>query len=91
MTRFGTTQIPADAGTVALNLTSTGSDGPGYATVYPCGSPRPVASNLNYSAFDTPNMVLAKIGDGGRVCIYTSGSTHLIADINGYYADTVLG
>ena len=91
VTRFGTTQIPADAGTVALNLTSTGSDGPGFATVYPCGSPRPFASNLNYSNSDGANMVMAKIGDGGRVCIYTSSSTHLVADINGYFADTVLG
>jgi hypothetical protein len=92
VTGFGTTQIPADAGTVALNLTSTGSEEPfGFATVYPCGSPRPVASNLNYSSSDTPNMVMSKIGEGGRVCIYTSGSTHLVADINGYFADMVLG
>lgn len=90
VTGFGTTQIPDDARTVALNLTSTGSD-PGFATVYPCGSPRPNASNLNYSAFDTANAVMAKIGTGGRVCIWTSSSTHLVADINGYFIDTVLG
>jgi hypothetical protein len=90
VTGFGATQIPADAGTVALNLTSTGST-PGFATVYPCGSPRPNASNLNYSAFDTPNAVMAKIGEGGRVCIWTDSSTHLVADINGYFVDTVLG
>jgi Domain of unknown function (DUF4331) len=92
VTGFGTTKIPANAATVALNLTSTGSDEPfGFATVYPCGSPRPTASNLNFSAFDTANMVVSKIGEGGRVCIYTAGSTHLIADINGYFADTVIG
>ena len=91
VTGFGTTNIPADAGTVALNLTSTASDGQGYATVYPCGSTRPNASNLNFSATDTANAVMAKIGDGGRVCIYTSASTHLVADINGYFMDTVLG
>jgi len=90
VTGFGSTQIPADAGTVALNLTSTGSD-PGFATVYPCGSPRPNASNLNYSAFDTANAVMAKIGEGGRVCIWTASSSHLVADINGYFVDTVLG
>ncbi len=91
VTGFGATQIPADAGTVALNLTSTGSVLQGFATVYPCGSPRPTASNLNYSAFDTANMVMAKIGEGGRVCIYTSNTTELVADINGYFIDTVLG
>ncbi len=92
VTGFGTTKIPADAGTVVLNVTSTDSDAPlGYATVYPCGSPRPVASNVNYSTLATANMVVSKIGEGGRVCIYTSTSTHLLADINGYYADTLLG
>jgi len=90
VTGFGTTQIPADAGTVALNLTSTGS-APGFATVYPCGSPRPNASNLNYSVNDTANAVMAKIGEGGRVCIWTSSDTYLVADINGYFIDTVLG
>ena len=91
VTGFGTTQIPAGAGTVALNLTSTGSEGQGFATVYPCGSPRPNASNLNFSDTDTANAVMAKIGEGGRVCIYTYSSTHLVADINGYFVDTVLG
>ena len=91
VTGFGTTKIPNDAGTVVLNLTSTASDSNGFATVYPCGSPRPNASNLNYSGVDTANMVMAKIGEGGRVCIYTFGSTHLVADINGYFADTLLG
>jgi len=91
VTGFGATQIPADAGTVALNLTSTDSTVPGFATVYPCGSPRPNASNLNFSAFDTANAVMAKIGEGGRVCIYTASPTHLVADINGYFVDTVLG
>jgi hypothetical protein len=92
VTRVGAAQIPNDAGTVALNLTSTNSDAPyGFATVYPCGSPRPLASNVNYSVNDTPNMVMAKIGEGGRVCIYTSSSTNFVADINGYFADTVLG
>ena len=32
----------------------------------------------------------AKVGSGGRVCIYTSGQTHIIADIFGYFPDTLL-
>ncbi len=89
VTGFGQTAIPADAGAVFLNVTATEST-PGFVTVYPCGSPRPLASNLNPSATDTPNMVIAKIGDGGRVCLFTSSDTHLIADINGYFPDTVV-
>jgi Domain of unknown function (DUF4331) len=90
VTGAGTTKVPASAGTVLLNVTSTDSDAAGFVTVYPCGSPRPLASNLNLSALDTPNMVAAKVGDGGRVCLFTSSSTHLIADISGYFPDTAL-
>ena len=90
VTGVGTVNAPADAGAVLLNVTATDSDSAGFVTVYPCGSPRPLASNLNLSAFATPNMVAAKVGDGGRVCIYTSGQTHLIADFFGYFPDTQL-
>ena len=44
---FGTTNIPADAGTVLLNLTVTESATNGFVTVYACGTPRPLASNIN--------------------------------------------
>ncbi|HSP27998.1 MAG TPA: DUF4331 family protein, partial [Ilumatobacteraceae bacterium] len=90
VTGFGRTQIPSDAGTVALNLTSTDNT-PGFATVYPCGSPRPNASNLNYDEPYVANAVMAKIGEGGRVCIWTDTETHLVVDISGYFMDTVLG
>jgi hypothetical protein len=28
--------------------------------------------------------VFAKIGDGGRVCVYSSTATDLVIDVNGY-------
>ena len=66
-------------------------DGAGFATVYPCGSPRPATSNLNFQTGAVSNLVSAKVGDGGRVCIYTQNSTHLVADVNGYYPDGSIG
>ena len=33
-----------------------------------------------------PNLVITKIGAGGKVCIFTSAGTQLIADVDGYYA-----
>ena len=55
-------------------------------TVHPGGEARPTASNLNYVAGQTiPNLVVAKVGAGGIVSIYTSASTHLIADVVGYF------
>jgi hypothetical protein len=32
-----------------------------------------------------PNLVIAKVGSGGKVCLYTTTPTHLIADLNGYF------
>ena len=90
VTGVGKAKVPADAGAVLLNVTATENDPGGYITVYPCGSPRPVASNVNLTGIDTPNMVAAKVGDGGRVCIFTSGATHILADISGYFPDTAL-
>jgi Regulator of chromosome condensation (RCC1) repeat len=77
--------VPVDATAVFLNLTAVTPDAAGFLTAYPCGSPRPLTSNVNYVAGDvSPNAVLAKIGTGGKVCIYTLAASHIIADVNGY-------
>ncbi len=81
----GSPPIPGDAIAVALNVTGTGVAANGFVTVYPCGAGRPTASNLNLTTNDTrANMVVSKIGDGGRVCLFTLNPTNLIADIAGY-------
>ena len=54
--------------------------------MFPCDESVPVASNLNYQAGqDIPNAVIAKIAADGSVCIFTDKSTHLLADVNGYF------
>jgi lysophospholipase L1-like esterase len=86
VTGAGATNVPGGASAVVLNITATEPDGPGYVTVWPCGQPQPLASNLNYTAGDSiPNVVIAKLGTDGKVCLYTQTTTHLIADINGWY------
>lgn len=81
--------VPSDAAAVVLNITATAALGDGFATVYPCGAPQPNASNLNFVAGDTiPNLVITQLGTGGKVCLFTSADTHLIADVNGYYPAT---
>ena len=82
----GRAGVPLNATSVALNVTVTGTQQAGYATVYPCGGTVPTASNLNYGIGTTiANAVITKLGVGGNVCVYTDGATHLIVDINGYY------
>ena len=62
--------VPANAAAAVLNFTVTNPAGVGFVTVYPCGVARPEASNLNFVAGQTvPNLVLAKLGTSGRVCV----------------------
>jgi len=82
----GRGNVPVDATAAVLNVTITGAQGSGYATVYPCGSTRPTASNLNFRAGVTvANGVIAKVGTGGKVCIYVDNATNLLADVSGFF------
>ena len=73
---------------VALNVTATQPSAAGHVTAYPAGTTRPVASNLNFVAGQTvPNAVVMKVGALGRITLFNStGTTHLIADVAGWYA-----
>lgn len=77
--------VPEGVHAVVLNVTAVGPTGPGFLTVFPCGTSRPLASNLNYVPGDVvPNLVLAQIGTAGKVCIYTQAPVDLVVDVDGY-------
>ena len=80
--------VPATGvGAVSLNVTATQTEGVGFVTVYPCGS-RPNASNLNYAGGQTvANAVIAPVSGSGEVCFYSKVPAHLIADVNGWFAN----
>ena len=83
----GVAGVPGNATGVVLNVTAADSPGPeSYLTLYPTGTTRPVASNLNFVAGETiPNLVIVRLG-GGKVSIYNNlGSTNVIADIQGWF------
>ncbi len=82
----GRASVPADATAAVLNVTVTEAQGAGFVTVYPCGTAIPTASNINYVAGSTvANLVVAKIGAGGAVCLFSNQATHLVVDVNGYF------
>lgn len=87
---IGAANVPTTVGAVVLNVTVTNPTAGGYLTVWPTGEPRPTASNLNFAPGQTvPNLVLAKLGAGGKVSIYNSaGTTDVIADVNGWFPAT---
>ena len=81
--------IPVSATTAVINVTATGAAGPGYATVFPCGS-RPLASSLNFDAGITrPNELVAKLSPAGTICVYTKTDVDVIVDVVGYLGDVV--
>jgi hypothetical protein len=81
----GRAGVPDDAGAVFLNVVAVNPSGPGYLTVFPCGSTAPLAANVNYSGGDiAANAVLAKVGDGGKICVFTLAATDLVIDVNGF-------
>lgn len=86
--------VPASGvAAVVMNVTVTEPTGNGFLTLSPTGTPRPNASNLNFTAGETiPNLVVVKLGTSGRVNLFNSaGSTHVIFDVAGWYSDTTAG
>jgi GH25 family lysozyme M1 (1,4-beta-N-acetylmuramidase) len=80
-------RLPASATAVVLNVTGIARSTT-YVTVWPNGSARPNASNLNLVAGDVrPNLVTAQVGADRKVQLYNAvGDTHLFADLAGWYA-----
>ena len=56
-------------------------------TVHPAGEAVPLASNLNVMPGEvTPNLVVVKVGVGGRVDLFNAfGTVNLIADVAGWF------
>lgn len=72
-----------------VNLTATGVSASTDIRLYPAtdSSDAPTVSNLNVVRGATrANLAVVRLGDAGRVRARTSsGSTHLIADLAGYF------
>lgn len=79
--------LPASGvGAVALNVTVTEPSEASFLTVWPTGSARPTASNLNFTHADTvANSVLTKVGADGQISIFNNtGATHVVIDVLGW-------
>jgi NlpC/P60 family len=71
---------------VALNVTIADPAGAGFATVWPCGLPKPNASSINFAKGQTiANAVNVGVGTGGKVCVASTVATHVIVDHDGEF------
>ena len=85
------TQIPTSATAAVLNVTEVSGTASSLLTVYPYGTLRPTASNLNFAAHTViANLVTVTLGThGGEGWIYiynALGSVNVLVDVEGYFA-----
>ncbi len=70
---------------VVLNATVVNPTSGGFLTIFPSGTARPLASDLNYGVAEIrPNLVVVKLGTGGKVSLYTLAEDHVVFDVAGY-------
>ena len=59
----------------------------GYLTVWPAGQSQPTVSTLNnYTATVVADAAVVPAGTGGDIDVYSSDTTDLVIDIDGYFA-----
>ena len=83
---------PTGVGAVVLNVTATDQTKNTFLTVFPTGTTRPDASNLNPTpGLVAPNLVIAKVGATGEVSIFNNtGSVNVIADVYGWMPSDIV-
>lgn len=81
--------VPVSARAVSVNATIVSPTEAGYLTLHPGGSPRPLASSINYTAgqvrANNAILTLGELSDLGVFCGQAGGSVHLVLDVNGYF------
>lgn len=86
----GHAPLPLGVSAVALTVTATQSARAGFVQVVPGGTTTfGQTSNVNLTGAGqtVANLAIVPVGPDGAISLYTSGGTHLIADVVGYFTD----
>ncbi len=79
--------IPSSALGYSLNVTVVPAGLLSFLTLSPTGQPRPLVSTLNsFTGKVVANAALVPAGTGGAIDVFVTDQTHVILDINGYFA-----
>jgi hypothetical protein len=83
----GANGVAANATAVAVQLTATGNDGPGYVSALPSGGTVGLTSNLNLDTANETiaNMAIVPIGPDGSITVYVSTGMDIIVDLLGWW------
>ncbi len=79
--------IPSNARAYSINATVVPSGPLGYLTLWPAGQALPLVSTLNApTGTIVANAAIVPAGSGGAINAFATSATHLVVDINGYFA-----
>jgi DNA-binding beta-propeller fold protein YncE len=83
----GTCGTLSSAAAYSMNVSVVPNGSLGYLTVWPAGQPRPLASTLNsLDGRIKANAAIIPAGTNGQISVYATNTTHVIVDVNGYFA-----
>ncbi len=84
----GLAGVPSGAKAVVVNLTAVVPTQGTFLTVFPAGTTRPLASDLNPAAGDVKgNLTVATLSSSGTISIYNNtGSVNVVVDVLGWYS-----
>jgi hypothetical protein len=83
--------IPADAAAFSINIGAILPAADGFLTAYPTGGAQPTVSNVNFLANEViANSAVIGAGTNASISVFVNVTTHLIIDINGYYAGSAV-
>ncbi|MCU1361344.1 MAG: hypothetical protein JWN99_2633 [Ilumatobacteraceae bacterium] len=71
-----------------MSVVAVANDAAGFVQALPCGGPSGGSSNLNTDAPNEIRSVLAVVqfDQSGRACLFNQMRTHLVADLQGWFA-----
>ena len=79
--------VPANAQAYALNFAAVPRGALGFLTAWPTGQTQPLVASLNDpTGTVVANAVVVPAGNNGSVDVFTTDTTDLVIDINGYFA-----
>lgn len=78
--------IPSTAVAYSLNVSVVPSGPLGHLTLWPTGETQPLVSTLNSDGRIKGNAAIVPAGISGGVNVFVTNTTHVILDIDGYFA-----
>ena len=85
--RLSNCGVPANAQAYSINATVVPTGPLGYLTLWPTGQSQPLVSTLNAPTGNVvANAAIVPAGTNGSISAFMSNQSHLVVDINGYFA-----